>query len=123
MADKPLLWRAFDAAERAVAPRLEGAVRSAPFLDTLGLAMRARARVRRELEARSRRLWHAMNLPAGTDVNRLRRQVARLEHELRQMNAALERTLDEQDRPEEEGDADAARSRPPRRRAQRAQSP
>lgn len=123
MGDRPLLWRAFDAAERAVAPRLEGAVRSREFLDALGLATRARARVQRELEARSRRLWHALNLPAGSDVNRLRRQVADLDRELRQVNAALERALETQGRPEEESDADAARSRPPGRRAQRAPSP
>jgi len=136
--DKPLLWRAFDAAEKAIAPRLEDAVRSGAFLQGLGLAARAQARLRRDLEARSRRIWHLVNLPAGSDVTRLRRQVAELDRELQRVTTTLERVLAERRRPEEEeGDADDARGadrrpararraagpRPAGRRTQRAESP
>src|SRR3954453_7946009 len=98
---KPLFWRAFDAAERAVGPRLEEAVRSGPFLDALGLAARAQARARRDLERQSRRVWHLVNLPAGSDVTRLRHQVADLDRELRRVNTALEQALERQDQSEE----------------------
>jgi len=135
---KPLWFKAFDAAERALAPRVEEAVRSDQFLDALGLAARAQARVRREVEARSRAVWHLVNLPAGSDVRRLRRQVADLDRELRQMSLQLERALAERQEgnEKEEHDADdprperrparprrAAGSRPPGRRAQRAEGP
>ena len=112
--DKPLFWRAFDAAERAVGPRLEEAVRSGPFLDALGVAARVQARARRDVERRSRRLWHLVNLPAASDVAHLRRQVAQLDRELRRVTAALERV-------DGEADADGPGPRPARRRAQRPQ--
>src|SRR3954449_10918767 len=99
---KPLFWKAFDAAERAVGPRLEDAVRSGTFLDALGVAARAQARVRRDLERQSRRVWHLINLPAGSDVTKLRRQVAELDREVRRVNTALERTLAAEDQPEED---------------------
>src|SRR3954462_12019567 len=122
---KPLFWRAFDAAERAVGPRLEDAVGSGTFLDALGGTARAQARVRRDLERQSRRVWHLINLPAGSDVTKLRRQVAELDRELRRVNAALERTLAEQDRgKEEDEDADVARGAERRpARARRAAGP
>jgi hypothetical protein len=135
---KPLFWRAFDAAERAVGPRLEDAVHSGTFLDALGVAARAQARVRRDLERQSRRVWHLVNLPAGSDVTTLRRQMAELDRELRRVNAALEQALAGQDQgTKEDEDADVARDaerRPartrraagsgsPGRRTQRAESP
>ena len=111
--DKPLFWKAFDAAERAVGPRLEEAVRSGPFLDALGVAARVQARVRHDVERRSRRLLHLVNLPAASDVTHLRRQVAQLDRELRRLTAALERVEEEHD--------DRPGPRPARRRAQRPQ--
>jgi hypothetical protein len=129
MAGKPVFWRVFDKAEAAVAPRLEDAVRSDAFLGALGLGARAQARVRRDVERRSRRLWHLVNLPAGSDVRRLQRQVADLDRELRRVNAALDRALAERRRGEEDhGDRPAqpgrrARPRPARRGTQRAPRP
>jgi hypothetical protein len=95
VADKPLLWKLFDAAEGAVAPRLEEAVRSGVFLGGLGLAARARTGVRRRLDARTQTLWRLVNLPAGSDVARLRREVAALDRELRRVSSGLERALAE----------------------------
>jgi hypothetical protein len=102
---RPLLWRVFDAAEKAVAPRLEEATRSSTFAEMLGLAARTQAGVRRGVEARSRRLWHLVNLPAGSDVAHLRRQVALLDRELRRVSTTLERSLAEQEPSEETDDA------------------
>ncbi|MBV9196711.1 MAG: hypothetical protein JO168_21435 [Solirubrobacterales bacterium] len=100
MDGKPLFWRVFDKAEEVVAPRLEDAVRSDPFLAALGLGARARARLRRDVERRSQWLWHLVNLPAGSDVTHLRRQVAELDRELRQVSIALEHALAERRRDE-----------------------
>ena len=113
--DKPLFWKAFDAAERTVGPRLEEAVRSGPFLGALGAAAQVQARVRRDVERRSRRLWHLVNLPAASDVAHLRRQVAQLDRELRRLTAAVERAEGG------ESHADGPGPRPARRRAQRPQ--
>jgi hypothetical protein len=136
--ERPLFWKAFDAVEEQVAPRLEQAVRSSRFLEAVGLAARAQARLRRDAERRSRRVWHLLNLPAGSDVSHLKHQIARLDRELRRVNAALEAAVDRQDRPEEvPPDADdpqravgrpagagrGARARPARDRAQRPPGP
>jgi hypothetical protein len=136
--EKPLFWKLFDAAEGAVGPRLEEAVRTGTFAEALGLATRAQAAARHSLEKRSRRVWHLVNLPAGSDVTRLRRQVALLDGEVRRLSEALERALEEQRRREEGDGADASRRpappeparargaagpRAPRRRAQRAPGP
>src|SRR5215212_10122094 len=90
MADKPTWRRAFDRVERPVGAALEDVARSPRFAQALGLTTRARAGVQHELERQTRRLWHAANLPAGSDVARLRRQLAALDRELRGLRRALE---------------------------------
>jgi hypothetical protein len=119
MADKPTWRRAFDRVEGPLGSALEDVARSEQFAQALGLTTRARAGVRRELERQTRRLWHAANLPAGSDVAHLRRQVAALDHELRQVRRALE-----QAEKQREGERDGpARSRQAGRRSQRAARP
>ena len=116
MADKPTWRRAFDLLEGPLGSALEDVAGSARFAEALGLTTRARAGVRRELERQTRRLWHAANLPAGSDVAHLRRQVAALDRELRHVRRALE-----QAERRGEGKRDGpARTRPAGRRPQRA---
>ena len=112
MASKPLWRRAFDQVEGPVGSALADVTRSGTFAEALGLATRTRASVERELERRTRRLWHMANLPAGSDVAQLRRQVASLDRELRRVHRALEELGERQ---ETNGDG-SARSRPARRR-------
>lgn len=102
MPGKPLFWRVFDKAEEVLAPRLEEAVRGDAFLTALGLAARARARARRDFERRTRRLWHLVNLPAGSDLTRVRAELAELDREVRQVRTALEHALAERRREEEQ---------------------
>ena len=113
MADKPLWRQAFDQVEGPVGSALADVARSGTFAGALGLATRTRAGLRREMERRTRRLWHLANLPAGSDVKQLRRQVAALDRELRQVRRALEQA---EQRREANGDG-PARSRQARRRA------
>src|SRR3954447_23780680 len=89
MAGKPAWRRAFDRVEGPLGSTLEDVARSERFAQALGLTTRARAGVRHELERQTRRLWHAANLPAGSDVAHLRRQVAALDRELRQGRRGL----------------------------------
>lgn len=80
----------FDAVEGVVGDALERAVQSESFVRTSRIALNLEATVRRGGERVSRRLWHALNLPTGSDVRRLERQLSRLER-------TVERRLDEVD--------------------------
>lgn len=93
--DKPLWRQAFDTAERAVAPHLEQAVQATAFAQALALAGHARAGARRWAERRTSGLWHLVNLPAGSDLRRLREQVTGLERQVRLLTAALEQSREE----------------------------
>jgi outer membrane murein-binding lipoprotein Lpp len=129
---EPPLWRqAFDAVERRVTPRAEELVRTEAF--TIGAALTRRAATLARGSARdlTARAWHLLNLPAGTDVSRLRAQVGSLDREVRRLTLQLEAARRETERPRtpEESDADSAqpadgpRPRPARRRAQRPARP
>lgn len=136
-APAPPLWRqAFDAAERAVAPRAEELVRSEYFAVSVALARRARMLAGRASQDLSARAWHLLNLPAATDVGRLRTQIGALDREVRRLTIQLEqerrRTSGARPlptTPTEDSDADGAqpadgaRPGPPRRRAQRPARP
>ncbi|MCF6505980.1 hypothetical protein E9549_00930 [Blastococcus sp. MG754426] len=131
------LWRqAFDAAERAVAPRAESLVRTEHFALGTALVRRAQTLASRSAQQLSARAWHLLNLPAGSDISRLRAQVGSLDREVRRLTIQLEqeRRRSAAARPRaqrpttspttEDSDADGAqpadgaRPRPPRRRAQ-----
>ncbi|WP_072918900.1 hypothetical protein [Geodermatophilus obscurus] len=128
MADpRPPLWRqAFDAVERRVTPRAEEFVRTETFAVGAALTRRAVTLARDTARGATTRLWHAIDLPAGTDVSRLRAQVGALDREIRRLTLQLEA---ERRRTSEETDADSPqpadgpRPRPARRRTQRPARP
>ena len=136
----PPLWRqAFDAAERAVAPRAEDLVRSEYFSLGVALARRAQTLAGQSVQGLTARAWHLVNLPAGTDINRLRTQIGALDREVRRLTIQLEQerrrgspsgpTDPTRATTTEDSDADGAQSpdgarpRPARRRAQRPARP
>jgi hypothetical protein len=57
------------------------------------LALRARKAANGVGDALTRRLWHLLNLPAGSDVARARRQVAALDREVRNLSLKLDEAL------------------------------
>jgi hypothetical protein len=87
---KPLWRQAFDAVERRVAGPTETAVRSDLFNDAVALTFRVQRRLQREVERRSRRALHSVNLPAASDVKRVSDQLATLERQLRSLQRELE---------------------------------
>jgi hypothetical protein len=88
---EPALWRrAYDAAERRVTPHAERLVRTPSFAVGAALAQRAQALARSSAQGVSARAWHLLNLPAGTDVTRLRAQIGALDREVRRLTVALE---------------------------------
>ena len=134
----PPLWRqAFDAAERAVSPRAETLVRTPTFHLGVALLRRAEGVVRGSARNVTARAWHLVNLPAGSDVSRLRAQIGALDREVRRLGLQLEaerrrstrsgggptepRTTAEHDAAGAEP-ADSPRPRPARRGAQRSRA-
>jgi len=111
---KPLWRRTFDRVERPLGGALEEVAGSGAFAQALNVTLRARAAARAQLERRTRRVWHLANLPAGSDVKRLHRQVVELDREVRRLRQALEAA----ERRREDGDG-SARPRAAGRRAKR----
>jgi hypothetical protein len=121
------LWRqAFDAAERRVTPHAENLVRTPGFVTGVTLVRRAQVLARDTARGVSARAWHLVNLPAGSDLARLRAQIGALDREVRRLTVQLEndRRARTTATPLEEADADGAdpaggaRPRPARRGAQ-----
>jgi hypothetical protein len=88
-ADQPLWRRAFDRIERGVGGPLETTVRSDAFFEVLAHAMKARGAVAGSLEALSRRGLHLLNLPAASDMRRVREQVAAVDRRLLALSKEL----------------------------------
>jgi hypothetical protein len=128
----PSWRRAYDAVEHVVGPRADELVRTPGFALGVALARRASSLARSSARGLTTRAWHTVNLPAGSDIHRLRVQIGALDREVRRLSVALDaerrRALaprNEPSRPTEDSDADSAqpadgsRPGPPRRRAQR----
>jgi hypothetical protein len=131
VSEAPLWRQAFDAVERRVTPRAEEFVRTETFAVGAALTRRAVTVARGSARDLTTRAWHLLNLPAGTDVSRLRAQVGALDREVRRLTLQLEAAQrgTERRRTPEETDADSAqpadgaRPRAARRRAQRPARP
>jgi hypothetical protein len=113
---KPLWRQAFDAMERRVAGPTETAVRSDVFNDAVALTFRLQRRLQREVERRSRRALHAVNLPAASDIKRVSDQVATLERQVRSLQREVE--ADAKPKPP----ARASAKRPPAKRTPRSRA-
>src|SRR4051794_30059106 len=126
-------WRqAYDAVDKAVTPRAEAFVRTPTFAQGAALAQRAQKLARDTARGATARAWHLLNLPAGSDVSRLRAQIGALDREVRRLSLQLEnerrrnaRTPTSEEEPRADGaqPADDPRPRPARRRAQRPAGP
>lgn len=95
----PLLRQVYERTVDELGPRLSELTASQGFAEVAEMTVAAQARLRREIERRSRRFLHFWNLPAGSDVTVLRREIGELERQIRDLTKRLE-------------DADRARSSP-----------
>ena len=83
MSSGPPLWlKTVYRLERAIGGPIESAVHSNTYFDVVAQANRARAKAVGAVEGVSRRGLHLLNLPAGTDIRRVREQLARMERRL-----------------------------------------
>jgi hypothetical protein len=90
MGDKPVWRQAFDQVERRLSPRASELTHTGRFADLTGFVLSAKAGLERRRRELLRRAWHAWNLPAGSDVERLTQRVVELERRLRDLGAALD---------------------------------
>ena len=81
-AHQPPWLRAVLQAERAVGTRIESTVRTDAYFDVVSRLNRAQTKLNRAAEDLSRRWLHLFNLPAGSDVRRLREQLSCVERRL-----------------------------------------
>src|SRR3954468_2862506 len=84
--NKPLWLRTVLRLERAVGGPVESAVRSDAYFGTVATVSRVRRKAINTVEGVSRRGLHLFNLPAGTDVRRMREQLSRMERRLDQLS-------------------------------------
>jgi hypothetical protein len=96
-ANKPLWLRTVLRLERAVGGPVESVVRSDAYFDVVAKASRARRTGINAVEGVSRRGLHLLNLPAGTDLRRVREQLSRMERRLDQLSHDVAE-LDEDER-------------------------
>jgi hypothetical protein len=87
---QPLWLRLVLRFERAIGVPVESAVRSDRYFDLLTHANRTRARLTEVAEGVTQEWLHLLNLPASSDVKRLREQLARVERELRRLSKEVE---------------------------------
>src|SRR3954447_7218952 len=92
--NRPLWLEAVHRLERAIGQPVETVVHSDRYFDTVADLVRLRRKAATTAEGLARHWLHLFNLPAGTDLRRLREQLSRMERRLNDINdelAALER--------------------------------
>jgi hypothetical protein len=76
--------------ERAIGAPVETAVHSDAYFDAVAGLNRGTRRLTDAVESVSKRGLHLLNLPAGTDIRRVREQLARMDRRLVQISKELE---------------------------------
>ena len=78
-----------------LAPLANRLTHSEEFAQTAALLTSMKKVVRTELANAAAGAWHAINLPAGTDVQHLKQQVGSLDREVRLLSLELQRARKE----------------------------
>lgn len=104
-AAQPLWVRLVHDLERAIGAPIEAAVRSDEYFDIVTQLNRARAKLTKTVESVSEEMLHLFNLPAATDMRRVREQLSRVERQLNKVAKSL-------------GDSNEANEEPRRQLAQ-----
>ena len=86
----PLWLKLVLRAERIVGARVEEAVHSDAYFDLVTELNRNKALLTGAVEEMSKRIWHLANLPAGTDIRRVREQLARMERRIVELSKELD---------------------------------
>jgi hypothetical protein len=95
MTEKPQWRKSYDALERLLAPTAEALVHSGEFAHVAAALFGVRRAVGNGVNGVAARVWHLVNLPAGTDVHRLRKQIGALDRDVRRLSLQLEQHQNE----------------------------
>lgn len=87
----------YDAIERQVSPRVEATVHSDEYAAVTTAVKRLRSAVGSRIEGLSAGLLHLVNLPAGSDIRKIRRQIGELDYEVRTLRMTLLARLSERE--------------------------
>jgi hypothetical protein len=82
---RPLWLEVVHKVERAIGEPVESAVHSDTYFDVVAEITRLRRKGINLVEGVSRRCLHLFNLPAGTDLRRVREQLSRMERQLEEL--------------------------------------
>lgn len=88
--DQPLWKQGLAVVDSTLSTRVDSAVRSEQFAVAVALVSRARSGLAGKGQRVSRKLWHTLNLPAATDVNRLLTHLGALERQVRELSKQLD---------------------------------
>ena len=89
-AERPLWLKIVLRLERAVGEPVESVVRSDTYFNVVTEVSRVRRKAVDGVEGISKRGLHLLNIPAGTDVRKVREQLARMERRLNQLAEDVE---------------------------------
>jgi hypothetical protein len=106
--------------ERSIGEPVEQFVRSDAYFDLMTHMKRAHAQVTREVEGAWEEWLHRFNLPAATDIRRLREQLSRLE---RQVNRIAKDLDDRQEDAQQPPARPAAKPKPKSKRPTKSSGP
>jgi len=84
------LRQVYDRVEKLATPLADDLTRSDEFAQIAALVAGVNKAVRHHTDKMAARAWHALNLPAGTDVQRLKVQLGALDREVRLLSLELQ---------------------------------
>ena len=93
----PSLVGTYGAIERRLQPHISALIQDPEFHKAIGVLSGAQAIVGTVVGGLRLRVLHALDLPAGTDIVRLRRQFGELDHEIRALRLQIAHALEDRD--------------------------
>jgi hypothetical protein len=100
--NQPIWLQLVNRFERALGERVETFVTSDGYFDLVAQATKTQRRFAQATESLSREWLHFWNLPASSDVRRLREQLSRVERTLAEVAKEVSERADDGARPEPE---------------------
>jgi hypothetical protein len=88
--EQPLWKKAYDAAEKQAAPAIQKLLANPDVIEAITLTMAVNRRARGDAAEFFRRQLHSVNLPSGTDVQKVSNQIAGLERQIRMLNRRID---------------------------------
>ena len=112
MSEPNPLWRqAFDAVAQIATPAVTDVYASEIFATVISVVTQIQRGTRGQIERTSRHVLHELNLPAGSDITRLLREISRLRGEVAQLSERIDAQSRKENRAHSAKPTAASRSR------------